>query len=268
MNQLFVTLGIEAWKPWLSTLVMPPLPLLLLVLLGARQLSRRRTLGWSLLLGGLAGLWLTCTTALGSTLINRLTQPPPPLTAAQRASLAEGPRSAILVLGAGRRLRAPEYGTADLSALTLERVRYGAWLARQSGLPLGYSGGVGHGTLPGASEAEIVQRVVERDFGQKLRWAEDKSRDTNENAQFSVPLLKAAGIQRIVLVTHGFHQRRALAAFGRALQREGADITILPAPVGAAADGPLLFGDWLPSAEGLMLTRLALHEWLGYLAGA
>ena len=45
---------------------------------------------------------------------------------------------------------------------------------------------------------------------------------------------------------------------------------LVPAPVGLRPDlGPdLSLGDYLPSAEGFALTRLALHEWLGRLAGA
>jgi hypothetical protein len=58
MNQLFVSLGIEAWKPWLSNLVMPPIPFLLLVLIGARLLPRRRGPGWTVLLLGLVGLFI------------------------------------------------------------------------------------------------------------------------------------------------------------------------------------------------------------------
>lgn len=268
MNELFVSLGIEAWKPWLSSLVMPPIPFLLLVLIGARLLTRWRGLGWTVLLAGVLGLWGSCTTAVGGGLIRWLNKPPPVLAASQLSGLAHGPRTTILVLGAGRRLLAPEYGTADLSALTWERVRYGVWLARQTGLPLAYSGGVGHGALEGLSEALVVRQVVQRDYGMRLQWAEDRSRDTNENALLSLPLMRAAGTERIVLVTHGFHQRRALAAFQRAMQREGFTVAIVPAPVGLSPEGRLRIGDWVPGSDGLEMTRLALHEWLGLLAGA
>jgi uncharacterized SAM-binding protein YcdF (DUF218 family) len=268
MNELFVSLGIEAWKPWLSTLVMPPIPFLLLALVGARLLPRWRGLGWTVLLAGVVGLWGACTTAVGGGLIRWLNKPPPVLEAAQRNTLAHGPRTTILVLGAGRRWMAPEYGSADLSALTWERVRYGVWLARQTGLPLAYSGGIGHGSMPGPSEAQVVRQVLQRDYGMRLQWAEDRSRDTNENALFSLPLLRAAGTERIVLVTHGFHQRRALAGFQRAMLREGFNVAIVPAPVGLAAEGGLRIGDFLPGSDGLEMTRLALHEWLGLLAGA
>lgn len=269
MNQLFVSLGIEAWKPWLNALVLPPASLLLLALLGWGVVGRWPRLGRALVLLSVTGLWACSTPALGDALIHFLTRPPAGLGATERQALKGQPDTVVLVLGAGRRLNATDYGMPDVSALTLERVRYGAWLARQTGLPLAYSGGVGHGAREGTSEAAIVRQVVERDFGIRLRWSEDRSRDTNENAIFSTALLKTQGVRRIVLVTHGFHQRRALAAFERAVARSQAGIELVPAPMGLyQRDGPMTLGDFLPTAGGLETTGIALHEWLGRLAGA
>ncbi len=272
MNELFASLGIEALKPVLGWLVMPPLPLLLIALLGAMLLQRRRRLGWSLLMAAWLGIWATSTPALGIALIQGLTQPPPALDAravAGLAGLGQSPKTAIVVLGAGRKLLAPEYAGPDLSALGSERLRYGLWLARRSGLPVAFSGGLSYFGRPGPSEAEIAKLVAKRDYGMTLRWTEGQSRDTNENAVNTVALLRAEGIQRIVLVTHDFHMQRAMAGFKRALtRREGPPIALLAAPLGGRVDAPLGLTDFLPSAEGLAATRLALHEWLGWLAGA
>lgn len=268
MNDLFVQLGIQSWKPHLSMLVMPPVPLLLLVMLGALLVARHRRWGAALALGGAIGLWALSTPALGAWLIQHLTRPPPVLDAAGVARLRHAPHTAIVVLGAGRRLRSLDYGSPDLSVRTLERLRYGLWLGRSTGLPVAYTGGVGHGSPRGESEAEIAARVAERDFGQRLRWTEARSRDTHENARLTLPLLRAAGVQHVVLVTHGYHQSRALAAFRRAAEAERFGLRLTPAPVGMLlpADGEP--GDYLPSAEGLEASVIALHEWLGRLAGA
>jgi uncharacterized SAM-binding protein YcdF (DUF218 family) len=268
VNELFLMLGIESWKPTLTALVMPPVPFLVLVLAGARLMFSRRVTAWLLVLTGCAGLWLTCTTALGIGLTRLLIAPPPALGAAKIAELRRAPKTAILVLGAGRYLLAPEYGVSNLKPYTLERLRYGIWLSRETGLPLGYSGGVGHGGDPGPSEAEIAARVAEREFARPLRWAEGESRDTHENAVRSVALLHAAGIERIVLVTHAFHMRRALLNFSREMQRTGKTMAIVAAPLGVHAGEPLEASDWLPTAEGFRDTRIALHEWLGRLMGA
>ena len=50
MNELLALLGIESWKPILTTLLLPPVPLLLLTLIGARLVLPRRGLGWFLIL--------------------------------------------------------------------------------------------------------------------------------------------------------------------------------------------------------------------------
>jgi uncharacterized SAM-binding protein YcdF (DUF218 family) len=97
-----------------------------------------------------------------------------------------------------------------------------------------------------------------------LKWVEVQSRDTSENAHYILPLLAKDGVERIVLVTHGFHMRRALANFERAARRAGVTASILPAPMGLSER----HGGWMPSSEGFQMVRLALHEWLGWLAGA
>ena len=269
MNDLLAGFGIERLKPVLGWLLLPPLPLLLMLLLGALLLSRRRRLGIGLLIAGWVGLWASCTPALGILLTEGLTRPPRALDARAVAFLAHAPKTAIVVLGAGRRLLAPEYAAADLSALGHERLRYGLWLARQTALPLAFSGGLSYFDRPGPTEADIARQVARRDYGMSLRWTESQSRDTNENAIHSVALMRAEGITRIVLVTHDFHMQRALAGFRRALKRrDGAAIELLAAPLGVRASAPMSPADFLPSAEGLARTRLALHEWLGWLGGA
>lgn len=268
MNTLFVALGMEHWKAGLGALLLPPLPLLLLALLGALLPARRRRLGQALVLLATAGLWAACAPGVGATLLEALTQPPPALSAQRIARLAGAPRTAILVLGAGRNAEAPEYGAPDLKPLTLFRLRYGLWLARQTGLPVGYSGGIGHGSADGPTEAEAARQVARRDFGVTLRWLEDRSRDTRENAIHSVAMLHAAGIEQVLLVTHGVDQRRALRNFDRAIRQAGVTMQVIAAPMGLQRPVDWELGDWLPSAEGLALTRWALHEWLGWWAGA
>ncbi len=261
-------LGIEAWKPMLANFLLPPLPFLVLILVGGRVMFRRRLLAWGLLLLGVCGVWLCSTTALSSMMVNGLLKPPRALSPSEIGDLRKAPKTAIIVLGAGRTLLAPEYGVSNLKPMSIERLRYGLWLARETALPVGFSGGVGHGGQPGPSEAEIAARIAEREFGRPLKYVEGQSRDTNENAARTVALLTEQGVQHIVLVTHGFHMRRALAAFERAKQRSGATLSVQGAPMGLDATAPLTWHDFLPSSTGFEETRIALHEWVGRLAGA
>lgn len=266
MNELALWLGVESWKPVIGTLLLPPVPFIVLVLVGARLLLRRRLLGWLLVLTACAGLWLSSTPAAGTALERWLVQSPRALQPAELAELRRAPTTAIVVLGGGRRHLAPEYGVSTLAPRSAERLRYGLWLARETGLPVAFSGGVGHGAEPGASEAEIAARIAEREFRQPLRWTEGESRDTRENAVRTVALLQPQGIVRIVLVTDAYHMRRTLHNFERAAAGNGMSFVV--APLDVPSDSRLRAVDFLPQHRAMEKTRLVLHEWIGWLAGA
>lgn len=269
MNDLFVTLGIQSWKWTIQAFVMPPLPFLVMILVGMRLVYKRRVLAWSLVLAGVLGTWLLSSTAVAHGLMRWLVNPPRALMTNDIADLNKLPKTAVLVLGGGRQLLAPEYGMSTLTEFSIERLRYGIWLARQTGLPLGFSAGVAHGAQPGPSEAEIATRIARQEFGVTLRYLEGESRDTSESASRALAVLHEAGIEHIVLVTHDFHMPRSLAAFERAKRRSGLAMRMTAAPMGLPQPGSqYTWENWLPSGKGLQGTRIVLHEWLGRLAGA
>lgn len=269
MNDLFSLLGIESWKPLLTALVLPPVPLLVLVWIGARLILPRRGLGWLFVLVGTLGIWFGACTAVADLMTRHLLAVPAPLSPARIAQLRADVKArqpvVIVVLGGGREALAPEYGSASLGGASLERLRYGLWLGRETGAPVGVSGGVGWGADEGgASEAEVAERIAAREFGTPLKWIEDQSRDTRENAMRTVAMLKRIGATRAVLVTHGWHMPRAQHLFEAAAAGQ---IEIVAAPMGLA---PLSGGraiDWIPSGEGLTRVRQVLREALGRLAG-
>lgn len=266
MNEIFLGLGIESWKPWVSTLLLPPVPFLILVLAGARLMFRRRALAWMLVLLGVSGIWFASTEVAARGLRNWLLPPTRALSSSEIADLKRAPKTAIVVLGGGRRALAPEYGVSTLNARSIERLRYGLWLARETGLPVAFSGGLGYGAVQGRSEAEIAARIAEREFGRPLRWTETESRDTRENAVRTVALLQPQGIEQIVLVTQAYHMPRALDHFVSAAGSQRMRIT--PAPMALPGGGRLRGADWLPSLRATEDVWLVLHEFLGRLAGA
>jgi uncharacterized SAM-binding protein YcdF (DUF218 family) len=271
VNDVFLQLGIESWKPVLSALLLPPVPWLVLALLGARFILWRRGLGWLLVLLSVLGLWLSACSAVGDWLQAHLLSPPPALTADALADLkraAVRPGVAIVVLGGGREARAPEYGVASLSPLSLERLRYGIWLGRETGAPVMFSGGLGHAAQPGATEAEIAAEIAAREFVRPLRWTESKARDTRENAVFTTTLLREQGIRQLVIVTHGWHMPRALRAFKQVADHDKLTWELVPAPMGLGqrVERPAL--RWMPSSEGFMSVRAVLRERFGLWFGA
>jgi uncharacterized SAM-binding protein YcdF (DUF218 family) len=272
VNDLFLMLGIESWKPVLSSLLLPPVPLLLLTLVGARMILWRRGWGWLVVLAATAALWLGACSAVGEWLQRALLAPPPALDAARvvelKRDMAQRAGVAIVVLGGGREARAPEYGVASLSPLALERLRYGVWLGRQTGAPVMFSAGLGHAAQPGLSEAEVAAEIAAREFGRPLRWTETRSRDTRENAQFAAAQLRDQNLTHLIVVTHGWHMPRALRAFKEATAHAGAPWAVVPAPMGLAPriERPAL--RWMPSSEGFLLVRAVLREKIGWWLGA
>ena len=267
MNDAFATFGIEYWKPILFAFVAPPVPLILIIAVGAYAIRRHRRFGLPLALLGCAALWLSLTPATGDILARYLLDESPPLTAANIAGLVSAADSAIVVLGRGRRLLAPEYGDSELTAGSIERLRYGIWLARATQLPIAFSGGVGWGAAVGPTEADIAARTAERDFGLRLNWLERESSDTHQNAANTVALLKPSGIRRVVLVTDSADMPRAVRNFERASAELGWQI--VPAPVGSSSgDTRYTALDWVPSPRGYERVYTTLHEWLGQLARA
>lgn len=272
MNQLLNAAGIEHWKPLLSMLLMPPVPFLLLAFIGALALRRSRRRGATALFAGLVLTWASLTVATGEFLHEHGMPNYPAFSAEQiaalKADVAAGRKVAIVALGAGRERLAPEYGLPTLRPLTMERLRYAIWLSRQTGAPLGYTGGIGHAAVPGPTEAEVARRIAQEEFGLTLRWAEDRSRDTRENGRLTVPLLRADGVDKVVIVTHDLHMPRALRAFRDAVAAEGITLEVLPAPAGLSSLSDDRFTRWFPSHEGQLLNWYFWHEKLGWWAGA
>ncbi len=274
MDSLLVTLGLSDLKPVLTALLLPPVPLLMLVLVAARLLAagRRRSFGTVLLLMSVLLLWLTSCAAVGGALERWLLRPPAALSEARINAIRQEPatrsRPVVLILGGGRESLAPEYGEAHLSARSMQRLHYGLWLAKRLNAPVMFSGGTGLAQSAGLAEADIAARIAERDYGRRLRWIENTSRDTRENASASLTMLADQGITDIVLVTHGWHMPRALRAFQEAARRNQQTLQIIPAPMGLAVSPGRPPLNWLPSQEGFAQVRLVLRELLGRLFGA
>jgi uncharacterized SAM-binding protein YcdF (DUF218 family) len=237
-------------KKILAALILPPAGPLLLAALGL-WLTRARSQRWQHAGRWLAGLAMLGLLALSLPLVSNALmaplEPNPPITAAQLRRV-----QAIVILGGGSYFGAPEYGGDTVGYTTLERLRYGARLARASRLPLLVTGGAPFGGRP---EAESMREALEQDFGVKVRWVEGASRDTAENASLSAPLLKAAGITRIALVSHGWHLPRAVPLF----EQQGLQVT--PAPTVFSTGPPSWFENLRPG--GLTHSRHALNEYLG-----
>ncbi len=253
-------------KGLVSSLLLPPAGPLLLALLGAwlaRRGARGRVrAGRGLLAVGLLSAWLLSTSAVAEAMIGWLeAYSPPALTGDALAAQMRGPAppGAIVVLGSGVRHNEREWPRHEYpNARTLERLTFGALLARESGLPVLVSGGTPR--RRDASEASLMAWTLRESFAVEPRWIEEHSRDTAENAVESARLLRADGVRRVVLVTQAYHMPRAQAAF------VAAGLDVVAAPHGFAGsfeiDG---WGAFVPSAGAVTVSWLATHEAVGLL---
>jgi len=265
MPAVSLTFDYSGFKTLLLAAALPPAPMLLIAAWGGWRLRRGRRFGGAMLALALVLGWLSATEAVGE-LLSRLAGQSPVLSPGRIDALRGRSDGAVLVLGGGVRRHAPEFGAGAPSGITAERLAYGVWVARRSGWPLAFSGGIGWtATELRQPEAEIVARVAAEDYGLPLRWAEASSRDTRENAAHTLPLLAKAGIKQVVLVTSDTHMRRALRAFEAEAAPLG--LTILPAPVGLREDALTSFADWCPSTDGFGRVRYVAYEALAWYSG-
>lgn len=240
----------------IKQLILPP-GVLLLLLIAAWWLRRSwpRVSALCFILG-LGGLWVMSLPIVVERSA-RLLETEPALSQEQWASLAEH-ADAIVVLGAGRERGDPAWGSDQPTGVAMERMRYGAQLAKASGLPLLTSGGLHYGTPP--SEAQLMAESLQRDLGVSVRWKEEGSRTTWENAQMSAGILLPQGIKRVVVVTQAWHMQRSRWSF------EQAGFAVVPAPVGfLGRDHARPFGGWLPESKAMWQNGQLLNEAVGLL---
>lgn len=232
-------------KAVLKALVLPPAGPLVLALVGLVLAGWHPRTGRAVAAVGVLALLALSIPRLSGGWIEWLDRAPP-------LALADaGTAQALVILGSGTRPRAAEFGGDTMSRRTLERVRYGARVARQTGLPVLVSGGSVYGDAP---EAALMQAALEGEFGVPVKWAEGRSRTTHENAVMSAVLLRAAGVRRIVLVAHAVDMSRARAEF------EDQGIEVVPAPTVLPSRGAAQALDWLPSMNGLVAGYEAVYE--------
>jgi uncharacterized SAM-binding protein YcdF (DUF218 family) len=234
-----------------SSFLLPPANLLLLMIGGLLLLKSNRRWGVAIITATMLAFLLLSTPLASKVLLQSLEHNVAP------ASFNDSVQ-AIVVLGAGSYLRAPEYGGAStVSDLSLERVRYTAFLAHRTGLPVLASGG-----NPGKashSEGEIMKSVLESEFNTPVRWVENHSDTTADEARECWKILAPQHITRIYMVTHAWHIPRARAAF----EKEG--FIVVAAPTGFATGSPFNMLQVIPDSRALNQSRIAFHEWIGML---
>jgi uncharacterized SAM-binding protein YcdF (DUF218 family) len=150
------------------------------------------------------------------------------------------------------------YGAHDrvtVGALTLERLRAGARLARKTGLPILVTGGPQGPGQPAV--AQLMAQSLKNDFGLRATWVEPTAQNTWQNARFSDAILQRHHIDSIYVVTQAWHLRRALIAFAPL------PVTVTAAPTQIDPSPALAWRDFTPAVSAWQMSYYALHEWIG-----
>ena len=242
-------------QQFLSTLLLPPVGLLILMLplLVALAWRDRRRSAWMGLAASLLLLALA-TPEVSQWLRYSLERE----VVGHTAAAGQPSPGAIVILG-GDTMQGGD--GPDIGPLTLERLRAGAALARRTGLPILVTGGPNRRSADPPLAMMMAQSLA-ADFGMPARWREARARDTHDNAVFSAAMLRAEGIGAAYIVSHGWHLPRAVEAFDRL----GYPVTPVPVRAAFAPDGSA--GSWWPRADAWSLSWYTLREWVGRLVYA
>lgn len=233
--------------------VLPPGLFVLLLLTLAVWLWRwRRERKAAMILLTITLLLYVCSTSLvGDALIagleNNYRQP----------STVQG--NVIVVLGGGAASGTPDVdGTGNMYGAAANRLITAVRLHRRTGWPILFSGG--QVFADSGNEADIARRLL---LGMGVPNSsiliENRSLNTEQNAQNTAALLRAKRLTQPVLVTSGFHMTRAVLQFAKA------GVSVQPYPTDYLVSQPMkmYIGRLSPSAGAMSNTGLALKEYFG-----
>ena len=226
--------------------------MLLLVLLSL-LLWRFRRLAASLLIIAIVWLYVASTGLFADLLMASLEDHHRP-----RAMSVIPNADVIVVLGGATRGDTHLSSMGDLNQQA-DRLTYALALYRAGKAPaILLSGGANPG---GRAEAEIMREHLElMGVPRRSLLMERESRDTHDNAVYSAILLKGWGMKRVLLVTSGFHMRRAVPLF----ERQGLEVIAAPTDFQRLVGQPNV-PRWLPTVDDLARTTYALREYVGYM---
>ena len=226
----------------------------------ALALAWRRRFRSSMAIAALAFVWLwACSMPmlshwLGDSVEQQYPQVP-------IAALAKAP--AIVVLGGA--VSPPQLGRTEIDLHSgADRVWYAARLFHAGKASLLVLSGGNDPEYQAFSEARAMSAFL-ADLGvpAQAMVLEEQSRNTRQNAANSAALLKARGIDRILLVTSALHMPRAVALF------TAQGLQVVPAPTDFEASQPPQPGllAWLPDAGALDASGWAMKEIVGKWVG-
>jgi len=244
--------------------LLSPLTLALLAGLLALLLLWRgwRRVGVALAVLSLVGLWLVSTPWAAWRLADSLERRYPLMTVQGTpqadAALVLGGALAAAQLPLRPHINLGSAADRVWHAGALYRAGKVRWLLLSGGNQPGYE------HLPAESEAmrELLRVIQVPDSAMRL---EGLSRNTRENARYSLAMARALGARKLLLVTSALHMPRAMATFEAAYRGSGIELVAAATDAEALGDKPDSLWQWWPDAGSLAWSSRALKEYLGLL---
>ena len=245
----------KAYSPmsWLSySSLVPPNLFVLLTVLGVLLAWRWARLGLLVATIGAIPLYLVSTPIVADCLIGAVEAL---ADAVPRAPAGVQP-AAIIVLSADFRHGDSPAAPDTVGRVTLRRLAEAAGEQRRTGLPILVSGGRPENADD--SLAGMMSTVLQDDFHIAVRWREDRSGNTYQNAAYSAELLRRAGVPSALLVTDSWHMARALWSF------HAVGYPVVPAVLPGEEALSFSASSFFPQVTALLASYYALHELFGF----
>lgn len=224
----------------------PPAILIVLSLLGTIFALKWPRTGIGIALASNICLFASATTALSSYINHQLE-----LMVSETADFSQA--QAIVVLGAD--IESGEGDSPDwLGPLSLKRILFAVDAYRRLNLPVAVSGGPIGDAKP--SLAAMLKSTLEN-FNVPVKWTEDRSRNTFENALYTTAILRNQNITTVVLVTQSRDLPRAIWSF------EQAGLHAIPWHAPRTPIEAEKIADFLPNTAALQASFYGFHELLG-----
>jgi uncharacterized SAM-binding protein YcdF (DUF218 family) len=242
----------------LGIMLLPTNFLIGIGLFGAILLATRfASLGRKLMVVSLLVLAISGFSPLGNLVLYPLESRFPPWDAAR------GAPDGIVVLGGSIEADlSVAHDTAAFSAAAGRLIEAAALAHRYPNARVIFSGGSANLISPDAKEADYAAAVFEHlGVSRERLTMERRSRNTQENAEFSKAIAAPKSGERWLLVTSAYHMPRSVGLFRKA------GFAVEPYPVdwrtGKGAD-ILMFSP--VAIEGLQRTDIGIREWIGLAA--
>ena len=241
----------QVLKSLISSFILPPAGLVILGVLGIFLFRSRKKFAKILIVFSLLGQLALAFPIVGNNLIHGLEKYPP-----LNPDILPQTAKALVILGCGIHKNPPEFSTHALTHCALERVTYGAYLAKKTQLPILTTGGGGTAD-PSATEGRVMSRFLESEWHIPVTWIENMAHNSKENAENTAAILFPLGIRDVVLITHAWHMPRAKWAF------EQVGFTVTPASTCYTYHPISGLQNYVPDIDSYVQSYTALREYLG-----